>query len=235
MERRNFLAGMAALELTAAASPGAAAEADSVYIPDSQKVTDLKALQDVMEEFSFADLITSSGGIRVTHLPVLLDRTGKFGKLTAHVAKNNPQQALLDGTHEAVIVFHGPHHYISPSWYVPGTNAVPTWNFAVVHATGKPKALNDDARTAAFLERLVGHFEAYENSTYDFSKLPESYKKGMRQGIVAFELEIENLEGKFKLGLDRAANVPGMLKGLRASKGERSLVEFTEAELKRRG
>jgi transcriptional regulator len=218
MERRNFLAGMAALELTTEASVEAA---DSVYIPDSQKVTDVKALQDLMEEFSFADLITSAGGIRVTHLPVLLDRTGKFGKLTAHVAKNNPQQALLDGTHEAVLVFHGPHHYISPSWYVPGTNAVPTWNFAVVHATGKPKALNDDARTAAFLERLVG--------------LPESYKKGMRQGIVAFEMEIESLEGKFKLGLDRAANVPGMLKGLRASKGERSLVEFTEAELKRRG
>lgn len=232
MERRNFLAGMAALELTAAATAEAA---DSVYIPDSQKVTDLKALQDLMEEFSFADLITSSGGIRVTHLPVLLDRTGKFGKLTAHVAKNNPQQSLLDGTHEAVIVFHGPHHYISPSWYVPGANAVPTWNFAVVHATGKPKALNDDARTAAFLERLVGHFESYEKSTYDFGKLPESYKKGMRQGIVAFEMEIENLEGKFKLGLDRAANVPGMLKGLRASKGERSLVEFTGAELKRRG
>jgi len=162
-------------------------------------------------------------------LAVLLERDqGKFGKLSGHVARNNPHHAAFDGSQPALIVFQGTHRYISPAWYDPDKPAVPTWNFAVVHCSGRPKAFDDDARSAALLETLVGHFESYENAQWDLSRLPENYLKGLRQGIVPFEMEIESIEGKFKLGQERSErDRTGVLEGLAAAKPERSLLEFT--------
>lgn len=229
MERRNFIAGFAAMEFLMNAD-------DSVYIPDHHKITDPEVVAHFMSEFAFADLITASPGIRATHIPVVYESgTGKYGRIVGHVAKANPQQALFDGSHEALIVFHGPHAYISPSWYEAGKPAVPTWNFAAVHAGGKLRAINDDVAKEKILEHLVNKFESYESAPWSLAKLPESYKKGLRQGIVAFEMEIATLEAKFKLGLERSAtDRQGMLKGLKSAKPERSLLEFTEAEINRR-
>ena len=223
MERRNFLAGIAAMEM-------AASESDSVYIPDRHKVTDPKVLTAFMQEFAFADLITAVSGIRVTHIPVVFEPVeGKHGKIIGHVSKANPQHETFTGTHDAVIVFHGPHSYISPNWYKSPGPAVPTWNFAAVHASGKPKSVTDDAQVAKLLEHLVAKFESYQGTGWDLAKLPESYKKGLRQGIVAFEMEIENLEGKFKLGLERsAADRAGVLEALKTAKQERTLFELTK-------
>lgn len=221
MERRNFIAGIAALELAEAA--------DTAYIPDRHKVTDARVLADFMREFAFADLITASPKIRVTHIPVMFEQEGTTGKIYGHVAKANPQQETFTGSNEAVIVFHGPHAYISPNWYRSPGPAVPTWNFAVVHASGKPRAITDDAQVTTLLDRLVAKFESYQGTGWDLAKLPESYKKGMRQGIVAFEMEIEALEGKFKLGLERsAADRAGVLEALKTAKAERSLYELTK-------
>jgi transcriptional regulator len=228
MDRRDFLTGMALADMSAERTDAAEAEhAGSLYIP-KQHQADFAQMQALMREFAFADLITSSGGIRVTHLPVLYEADGgKHGRLLAHVAKNNPQAQLLDGAHDALIVFHGPHAYISPNWYEAGRNSVPTWNFAVVHCSGRPKAVADDAQSAAFLDKLVAHFESYEGG-WQLSKMPESYKKGMRQGIVAFEMPIDTIEGKFKLGLERSEqDRAGVLKGLAAAKPERTLRELT--------
>ena len=143
MKRRKFLssiaAGPVALEFGlddafAQEPPG------SVYIPQAQLVEDRQVMQDFMDEFSFAMLITAAPDIRITHIPVLFDRQGgPYGRLTAHLSANNPQQKLLDGKTQAVVVFRGPHRYISPTWYR-RSPAVPTWNFAVVHASGRPKA-----------------------------------------------------------------------------------------------
>jgi transcriptional regulator len=116
-----------------------------------------------------------------------------------------------------VIVFRGPHSYISPTWYNK-PEAVPTWNFAVVHATGRPKPITDPKALHGLLAQLIAKFEG-PDSSYDFAKLPESYINGMIGGIIGFEMRIELLEGKFKLGQERSdADKQAILKNLQAAK-----------------
>jgi len=230
-KRRDIL--MAMPFLAAAGASSAAEEADeTIYIPAKQLETDRKFIVDFMDEFSFAMLITAKGGVRCTNVPTLLDREAEgWGKVWWHIATGNHHNDIFDGTAECTVVFHGPHGYISPNWYHT-KNAVPTWNFAVVHATGKPQRINDDEAFAQSLKRLVAQNEGrYGGGTnWDFNKLPDSYLKGMRQGIVAYEMKIENVEAKFKLGHDRAsADREGILKGLKAGRKERTLIEMTDA------
>lgn len=228
MKRRHFLSGLAALEFGFDAfgqeSPS------SVYIPKAQRMEDRKVLLDFMDEFAFGMLVTAAPEIHITHIPIVLDRTkGKYGTLMAHLSRNNPQHKILDGKNPAVVVFRGPHRYISPSWYQKQP-AVPTWNFAVVHASGRPKSNPDRQFTTAFLERLVGKFEGYEKpSEWSYAKLPDAFKTGMMGGIMAFEMEIDQLEGKFKLGLEREADRDSMLQGLQHARPERNLYEFTKS------
>jgi transcriptional regulator len=228
-KRRDFLLTLSALGLEPAAE---AAEQSTIYIPARQLETDRTVILEFMEEFSFAMLVTAKGGVHITNVPTLLDRSAEgWGKVWWHIAKGNPQNQLFDGATECTVVFHGPHSYISPNWYSAKT-AVPTWNFAVVHATGKPRLVDDDAARAKSFERLVARNEgAYGGGgDWDFSKLPDSFLKGMRQGIVAYEMVIDQIEAKFKLGQDRAPDDrAGILKGLKTGRKERSLLELTEA------
>ncbi len=234
MKRRQFLSSvttssLAAMEFAELEAFGQEPEAEgSVYIPNHHRVEDLKTLHDFMDEFGFADVITAAPSIRVTHIPTVLDRkAGKYGKLMGHVSRNNPQRLAFDGKQEAVIVFRGPHRYISPNWFNK-ERMVPTWNFAVVHIAGRPRAIEDKEYLAAFLEKLVAKNESYEKSQWELSKVPEAYKSGLMGGIVAVEMDIERIEGKFKLGLDAApADREKLLAGLKTAKFDRNLYEFT--------
>ncbi len=224
MKRRDLLAGlaMAGVQLEAQDNPG------SLYIPKAQLVEDRKLLHDFMDEFSFVDLVTATPAIRITHIPVILARSaGNYGTIYGHISRQNPQSKAFDGRQTAVIVFRGPHGYISPSWSA-RTEVVPTWNFAVVHASGRLKPIDDRNAKHDMLARLIHKFETSENSTYDFAKVSENYKYGLMAGIIGFEMEIESLEGKFKLGQEGAdANKQRTLKGLQSAKRERSLHDFT--------
>jgi transcriptional regulator len=141
-------------------------------------------------------------------------------------------------------VFRGPHGYISPTWYAKPENAaatavpnvVPTWNFAVVHATGKLRPVDGKKELNELLSKLIAKFESYEGTNYDFSKIDDTYKYGMMNGIIGFELEIELLEGKFKLGQDRnPADKQSLLKKLTEAKAPRSLRDFTASFYDRQG
>jgi transcriptional regulator len=231
MNRRQLLLGLAAagLDLNAQEpSPG------SLYIPKPQLVEDRKFLQDFMDEFAFADLVTASPGIRITHIPTVFDRgAGPYGTLFGHISRQNIQNKCFDGIQSAVVVFRGPHSYISPTWYSK-PEAVPTWNFAVVHASGRPKPITDPKALHGLLARLIAKFEG-PKSSYDFAKLPESYINGMIGGIVGFEMQVELLEGKFKLGQERSeADREAILKNLESAKAARSIYEFT-ADFYKRG
>jgi transcriptional regulator len=231
MNRRNLLLALAAAGLDLKAqdpSPG------SLYIPKPQLVEDRKLLQDLMDEYAFADLITASPGIRITHIPTFLNRTAAtYGTVFGHISRQNPQSKVFDGSQPAVIVFRGPHSYISPTWYTK-PEAVPTWNFAVVHATGRPKAITEPKALHALLAQLIAKFEG-PGSAYNFGKLPDSYVNGLMGGIVGFEMQVELLEGKFKLGQERNdADKQAILKGLESAKYARSMYEFT-AEFYKRG
>ncbi len=226
MNRRRLLAGLALAGFPARPQNP---ESETLYIPKPQLVEDRRFLQDFMDQFAFVDLVTAAPALRITHVPVWLDRSaGAYGTLHGHISRQNPQRAALEGRENGVIVFHGPDGYISPAWYATGGYAVPTWNFAVVHATGRLKPVEGRKDLNELLSRLIAKFEAYEGTSYDFSKLDERYKYGLMNGIIGFELEIERLEGKFKLGQDRSpADRQSVVKNLKAAKAPPSLGEFT--------
>ena len=118
-----------------------------MYIPKAFEVTDLSTLHEFIETYSFGTLVTVAGEQPVaTRLPLILDRArGRNGSLLGHVARTNPQWRSFDGDRQCLVMFDGPHAYISPSWYATSP-AVPTWNYAAVHVYGIPRPFHDGWR-----------------------------------------------------------------------------------------
>lgn len=234
MDRREALATLIGVPVamgSEAQEPEGVAPDPSLYIPKAHVVEDRAFLHDFMDEYAFVDLVTSTPTLRITHIPTFLDRAaGRYGTVFGHISAQNPQRAAFDGTHEAVIVFRGPHAYISPAWYGK-KDVVPTWNFAVVHVSGRPRRIEGREATRALLARLIEKFETKSGTSYDFDALPAEYVAGMMKGIVPFSMEILAIEGKFKLGQERSdADRRGVLAHLPAAKPhERSLPELTAA------
>jgi transcriptional regulator len=223
-DRRDFLIGM-----TMAAMTGDGSGQGTIYIPERHSEKDRAYLLDFMEEFSFAMVVTGQPAVQITNVPTILERAPEqWGKIWWHLAKANPQNEAMRGP--ATIVFRGPHQYISPNWYQTKT-AVPTWNFAVVHVTGNPRRIDDDAAMAAGLRRLVMRNEGQYGGggAWDYDQIPASQLKGMRGGIVAYEMAIERVEAKFKLGQERnEQDREGVLKGLTRAPKERDLLALTK-------
>jgi len=238
MNRRAVLLGPLAAAAIAWENDGSAQEPPgppdpSLYIPKAHVVEELKFLHRFMEEFSFVMLVTTTPTLRITHIPSILDPTqGRFGTLRGHISAQNPQKTAFDGTHQAVIVFRGPQGYISPTWYASQASVVPTWNFGVVHASGRPRPITDKAKAYDLLATLIRRNEQRVGSTaYDFAAQPREYVDRMMQGISPFEMEIQTLEGKFKLGQERSeGDRNGVLTHLaRGEYKEPSLYDLTQA------
>jgi transcriptional regulator len=230
MKRRDLLTGLALASVGARAQDHTGAPvAESLYIPKPQLVEDRRFLHDFMEEFAFVELVTVSPTLRITHIPVWLDRdAGPYGTIHGHISRQNPQKETFDSKQTGVIVFRGPHGYISPTWYATTGNVVPTWNFAVVHATGKLRPVDGKKELNDLLAKLITKFESYEGTGYDFAKVDDKYKYGLEGGIIGFEMEVELLEGKFKLGQDRSpADKKSLLAKMGAARTPPSLHEFT--------
>jgi transcriptional regulator len=177
-----------------------------MYIPKAFREDDVKKLHKLMQEYSFAALVTQQDGVPVaTHLPFLLDsERGPYGTLMAHMARANTQWRTFDGEQEALVIFQGPHAYISPSWYEIELS-VPTWNYAAVHAYGVPRIIDDKAVLYELLKALIQMHEAQLEKRWDF-QLPKDYLQKMMQGIVGFEIQITRLEGKFKMSQNRTVS-----------------------------
>jgi transcriptional regulator len=156
-----------------------------------------------MERHSFATLVTFAGAApTATHLPLLLQRdAGPHGTLFGHLARANPQWGHFASGAEALVIFQGPHSYISPSYYATSP-AVPTWNYVAVHAYGVPGLIEDADGAAALLAEMVRHYEAGMPVPWS-GDLPEDYRAKLMQGLVAFSIPIRRLEGTFKLGQAR--------------------------------
>lgn len=238
MDRRELLRGMlAGVAVGPAVEAGAGGQepADpSVYIPKAHLVQDRQFLHAFMDEYSFVDLVTTSPTLRITHIPSVLDRSkGAFGTIFGHISAQNAQVAAIRGGERAVVVFRGPQGYVSPGWLVTpaSTSGVPTWNFAVVHASGRLKPIDEPMQKHALLSTLIGKYEkAIGGTSYDFAKLPIDDVLARAKGIQPFELEITQLEGKFKLFQERAEpDREAMLAHFRSGGyTERSLLAFTE-------
>ncbi len=192
-----------------------------VYIPPYYRQDDPAVLRDFMQRHSFALLsIAAAGRVQAVHLPLLwrqADSGGQLhehGVLAGHVAKPNPIWQAFDGASEALVVFSGPHAYVSPRWYVTRPQ-VPTWNYTTVHAYGVPRIVEDPAWIGAQLEELVGKYESVladaaagnqgaAHEAWSIDEEPE-YAQRLLGGIVAFELPIAELQGKFKLNQNKSA------------------------------
>src|ERR1700675_2507907 len=113
MNRRDLLTGFALASVGARAQTRPGSEAESLYIPKPQLVDDRRFLHDFMDEFSFVDLVTVSPTLRITHIPVFLERgEGPYGTIHGHISRQNPQHSTFDGKQSGLIVFHGPPGYI---------------------------------------------------------------------------------------------------------------------------
>jgi transcriptional regulator len=157
-----------------------------------------------MAAHSFATLISIVNGAPfATHLPLLVEERGQELVISGHVAKPNPQWQDF-GQGESLAIFGGPHAYISPSLYEKA-ESVPTWNYIAVHAYGVPTVYtyaNAPGKVQALLERTM---QGYEPSYLaQWETLTDKFRTGMMQGIIAFDMPVTRLEGKYKLSQNRS-------------------------------
>ena len=140
-----------------------------------------------------------------SQIPFLVARGGEQHAVAGPYRAPNPQVADLDCGGEVLAIFPGPHAYISPSWYEAGP-AVPTWNYASVHAYGTARAIRDPEWLRDMLDRLSARHEAREAAPWRMRDLPPAYLEAMLRGIVGIEIAVSRLEGKFKLSQNRPAS-----------------------------
>jgi transcriptional regulator len=190
-----------------------------MYIPAPFETRDLATLHGVLRAHPFALLLTlHQGELHATHLPVVLDAArGPLGTLEAHLARVNPHAAALRAGAESLLVFSGPQAYVSPRWYADPAANVPTWNYQAVHATGRPRVVEDRAAVLGMLERLTREHEAYEDPPWTLAE-SAAYAERIVAGVVAFELEITRLEGKTKMNQNKGpADRLGVMRALAAT------------------
>lgn len=191
-----------------------------MYLPAQFEESRIDVLHALIRARPLATLVTlASTGINANHIPLLLAQgPGEFGRLQGHVARSNPVwQDLVAGV-EALAVFHGPEGYISPSWYPTKQQhgkVVPTWNYAVVHAYGTLRVIEDPAWLRSQLEALTAQSEAALVKPWAIADAPEEYIKHLMAGIVGIEMVITRLSGKWKASQNQPAeNQSGVIAGL---------------------
>jgi len=189
-----------------------------MYIPAAFRVSEEATILSFIERYDFSTIVTSSAsdGMVATHLPVLVKRDGDRVVLQGHVARANEHWRGFDGRTPALAIFHGPHGYVSPTWYATSP-AVPTWNYAVVHLYGRPVVTEDRHAVSRILEALVKKYESRRPRPYRTGELTRAFYDEMVARIVAFEMPVEKIEAKFKLGQNRSReDREGAVNGLMA-------------------
>lgn len=196
-----------------------------MYVPASFGVEDGDVLAKFIGRYSFATLVSRVAGAPfATHLPFVYDQQQSL--LIGHLARANSQWRDL-AAEEALVVFQGPHAYISPTYYA-ADFAVPTWNYAAVHVYGVPRVVEQQQRLAAIVEQLVSCYEGGRAEPWRVDWQDERYGK-MLQAIVGIEIEVTRIEGKFKLNQNRPQQDQlGVVQALRDADDfqERALAEM---------
>jgi transcriptional regulator len=189
-----------------------------MYSPVHFKIEDREELLAFMRRHSFAIIVTHDGAVpHATHMPVLV-REGADGTLTlvTHMARANPQWRHFENGQEVLVIFTGPHAYVSPAWYATQP-AVPTWNYTAVHAYGRARIVDDPARFAAMLRELIEFYESPRADRWP-GEMPDEFRDRLMAGIVGIEIGVTRIEGKFKLSQNRSdADRAGVIAALSAS------------------
>lgn len=180
-----------------------------MYIPKHFEEARLDVLHDLMRAHPFASFITmGADGLSVDHLPFTVSpEPPPFGVLRCHVARANPVWKGFSTSIESLVVFNGPHAYISPSWYASKKEhgkVVPTWNYAVVHAFGWPQVKDEPDWLTDLLVDLTDQHEAAQTYPWKISDAPKEYTDKMLRSIVGIEIPITRIYGKWKQSQNRS-------------------------------
>jgi transcriptional regulator len=194
-----------------------------MYTPKQFEEPRVDVMHELIRARPLATLVTlSSGGLNANHIPLHLSESpAPFGTLQGHVARVNPVLKDLENNIEVLAVFHGPDAYITPSWYATKKETgkvVPTWNYAVVHAHGTVRVVDDAAWLRAQLEALTTHNEASFPEPWAVSDAPHEFTEKLIGNIVGFEMVITRLSGKWKVSQNQPQqNQASVTEGLKAS------------------
>lgn len=192
-----------------------------MYIPRWFKEERPSVLQDAIDHNAFGTLVTTGrNGLLASHIPMILNRDQTTnGAIQGHIARANMQWRDSINEIEGLAMFMGPDAYISPSWYQTKEETgkvVPTWNYLAVHARGKVDFIQDPDWLRTLVTKLTSKFEGSNNGTWKVSDAPPDYIDQELKAIVGFEMPIRQIEGKWKMGQNRAeSDRNGAIKGLR--------------------
>ncbi|HEY5718839.1 MAG TPA: FMN-binding negative transcriptional regulator [Gammaproteobacteria bacterium] len=191
-----------------------------MYNPSHFRQQDPAELHALLRAHPLATLVVQGGdGLEASQVPLLFDpAAGAHGTLRGHLARANPLWRAAVGGCPALALFHGPQGYVSPGWYPTkreDPRVVPTWNYAVVHAHGTLRAIDDPAWLRGVVTALTATHEASRAEPWQVSDAPADYLERQLRAIVGIELALTRLEGKWKLSQNRAeADRAGVAAGL---------------------
>jgi len=197
-----------------------------MFLPKHFEETRVEVLHGLVRAHPLGALVTlGAGGLEANHIPFEIDSDpAPFGTLRGHVARANPVWRELSRGADALAIFQGPATYVSPSWYPTkqeGGKVVPTWNYAVVHAYGPLRAVDDPAWLRAFVERLTNRHESGRTAPWHVTDAPADYVDKMVTAIVGIELPVIRLVGKWKTSQNRVArDRAGVVAGLEQDGGD---------------
>lgn len=196
-----------------------------MYLPPHFEERRLELLHDLIKKHPFGCVVTySNGELDANHLPFeIVSDKGDFGKLLAHISRQNPLAEVLKNDADVLVIFSIDDVYISPNWYVgkfEHHKVVPTWNYVVIHAKGKARIIEDEKVLRGILARLTREHESNQNVPWKMTDAPSEFISERMKHIVGIQIEITDLVGKFKLSQNRNKNDISSVATALASKGK---------------
>lgn len=198
-----------------------------MYLPAQFAEHDAARLRAAMRDHPFATLVSEGPeGAVADHLPLLVTENGNDMLLRGHVARANPLWHAHPPARKVLAIFHGPQHYVSPTWYPTKREhgkVVPTWNYLAIHARGTLRAIEDADWLMSLLRDLTDSHEAGFAQPWRVDDAPRDYLQKMLAAIVGIEIRVSRLDGKAKFSQNQPAeNRAGVVAGLRALGTERA-------------
>ena len=192
----------------------------TLYQPSHFAVDERATLVALMRERPLATLVSvADGEPGFTHLPLEVEESDGRLRLLGHVARANPHWSQWSDGAQVTAIFHGPDGYVSPRWYS-AREAVPTWNYVVVHARGRLSLTHDSGAKERILKALIDRHDAGYRRHWD--QLSEAYREGMKRAIVGVTIEVERLDGKFKLSQNRPSQDRATVRAAHAAAAPRA-------------
>ena len=201
-----------------------------MYQPPAFREDRLDVQHDLIRAHPLGLLITAGpAGLLANPFPFLLDaEASENGTLRLHVARANPQWQEFEAIEECLVVFQGPHDYVTPSWYATKRETgkvVPTWNYATVHVWGQPRIMRDDAWLRRQLEDLTLSREGKRAEPWKVDDAPAEFVAQQMRAIVGVEIPIRRIEGKWKMSQNRPqADREGVIAGFRRGREAREVL-----------